>query len=100
MLEFLPKIVMALKQVFALRVQSKTSCMLMCQAHLILTLLSETKYLCTSQSDGDFFIESLCKSFYRIFIANHVLNSTAKICVNYIHLNILIIDSLYFLLVF
>ena len=41
------------EQVFSLRVENKTSCMLLCQAYLIL-ILSEAKYECTSQSDSNF----------------------------------------------
>ena len=62
------------EQVFSLRVGNKTSCMLTCQAHLILTLLSEMKYECTSQSDNDLLVISLqkcyCKSCIRHYCEN------------------------------
>ena len=62
------------EQVFSLHVESKTSCMLMCQGHLILTLLSETEYECTSQSDNVFLVVSLqkryCKSCIRHYFQN------------------------------
>ena len=57
------------EQVFSLRVQNKTSCTLLCQGHLIITLLSDTKCECTSQSKSDFLVLALqkchCKSCIR-----------------------------------
>ena len=54
--------------------ENKTSCMIMCQAHFVITLLSETKYECTSQSDNDFLVIPLqkryCKSFIRHYWEN------------------------------
>ena len=41
------------EQFFSLHVENKTSCMIMCQAHLIMTLLLETNYECASESDND-----------------------------------------------
>ena len=62
------------EQVFSLRVKNKASCMLVCRAHFMLTLLSETKYKCTSQSDNDFLVISLqkryCKSCIRHYFEN------------------------------
>ena len=58
-LEFISKSVISPEPVFCLQVENKASCMLMCQAHLILTLLSETRYKCTSQNDTDFCVISL-----------------------------------------
>ena len=65
---------LAEEQVFSLRIENKTSCMLLGQAHLILTLLSETKFECTSQSDSDFLILALqiryCKSCIKHYCEN------------------------------
>ena len=65
---------LAEEQDFSLQVENKTSCMLLCQAHLILTLLSETEYECTSQSDRNFLILSLqrryCKSCIKHYCEN------------------------------
>ena len=47
-LEIISKSYMNSTQVFCLRVEEKTSCIIICQSHLILTLLSETKYESTS----------------------------------------------------
>ena len=44
------------EQFFSLHDENKTSCMIMCQAHLILTLLLETNYECASESDNVFFV--------------------------------------------
>ena len=44
------------EQFFSLHVENKTSCMIMCQVHLILTLLLETNYECASESDNVFFV--------------------------------------------
>ena len=41
------------EQFFSLHVENKTSCMIMCQAHLIMTLLLETNYECASENDND-----------------------------------------------
>ena len=62
------------KQGFRFCVENKTSSMIMCQAHLILTLLSKTKYECTSHSDNDFLVIPLqrryCKSSIRHYCEN------------------------------
>ena len=49
------------EQFVSLHVENKTSCMIMCQAHLILALLLETNYECTSESNNVFFC--CCYSF-------------------------------------
>ena len=49
------------EQFFSLHVENKTSCMIMCQAHLILGLLLETNYECASESDNVFCF--FCYSF-------------------------------------
>ena len=68
-------------QVFCLHLEEKTSCTKMCQSDLILTLLSETKYACTLQTNTDFLLqfykdvsfiihycENLCKIYpFKIF---------------------------------
>ena len=59
------------EQVFSLPVQNKTSCMLLCQAHLILTLLSETKYECTSQSESNFLVLALQKCYGKSCIRHY-----------------------------
>lgn len=63
----------------------------MCQAHIIITMLSKVKYGSTSRSEKDLLFESLqkcyCKSCVRII---------ATICVVYVHLQFLI-NLLYFL---
>ena len=40
-------------QVFCMRVENETSCILVCPACLTVILGSETKYLCTSEAEGD-----------------------------------------------
>lgn len=49
------------EQFVSLHVENKTSCMIMCQAHLILALLLETNYECASESNNVFFC--CCYSF-------------------------------------
>ena len=53
------------EQIFYLRVENKKSCIIMCQAHLIVTLFSKPKFDCASEADTDFFIESLQKHFWK-----------------------------------
>ena len=43
------------EQVFSFCVENEMSCIIICHVYLIIALLSETKYGCTSQSDNDFF---------------------------------------------
>ena len=59
------------EQVFSLQVQNKASCMLLCQAHLILTSVSETKYECTSQSESDFLVLALQKRYCKSSIRHY-----------------------------
>ena len=53
-------------QVFSTRVENKTSCILVSATHLKIILMTETKYFCTSEDDGDFLFHNLnwryCKS--------------------------------------
>ena len=56
-LEIISKSGMDSTQVYCLRVEEKTSCTIMCQSHLLLTLFSETKYECTLQSNTDFLLQ-------------------------------------------
>ena len=73
-LDAIAKSGLAEEKVFSLRVENKTSCMLLCQVHLILTLLPKTKLECTSQSDSDFLNLALqrryCKSCLKHYCEN------------------------------
>ena len=65
------KYLIAEEQVFSLRVQNKTRCMLLCKAHLRLTLLSEAKYECLSQSESDFLVLPLQKCYCKFSIRHY-----------------------------
>ena len=73
-LETISKSCIAPEQVFSLCEDNKTTCMLMCQEHLILTLLSDTKYKCTSQSGNDFLVISSQKRYSKSCIRYYCEN--------------------------
>ena len=75
-LDAISKSCLAEEHVCSLRVENKTSCMSLCQAHLILNLLSETNYvnMCTSQSDSNFLVLPLRRRYCRSCIKHYCEN--------------------------
>ena len=76
-------------QVFTLK--DKTNCLIMCQAHIIITMLSKVKYGCIHKVKKICYLKA-CKNA----IVNHVSDITATICVVHVHLQFLF-NLLYFL---
>ena len=66
-------------QVFTLCIKDKTNCLIMCQAHIIKTMLSKVKYGCTSRSEKDLLFESLQKCYCKSCV-RHYCNNMCSIC--------------------
>ena len=48
---------------FNTHVENRTSCFIVCPVHLDLILMAETKYLCASERESDFYFMSLSRRY-------------------------------------
>lgn len=56
---------------YFLRVQGKSNCLLLCQVHVIITLLSEAKFDCTSSKEKDLIFDSLTKRYCKSCVRHY-----------------------------
>lgn len=59
-------------QVYCPRVQDKSNCLLLWQAHLVITLLTEVKYYCTSEdNEKDLLFDCMQKRFCKFCVRHY-----------------------------